>query len=362
MGTKITATNPKADPFLVFYSWQSDSPSKTNRSAIKKALSTAKGILKKEFPTVQIDIDEATRKTPGSPNVPITILKKIRLSDAFFCDVTTINKAARKVKRKTPNPNVMFELGYAVAHLGWDRIVMLFNKEHGKTRDLPFDFDRQRIATYTYSGSRRINKKQIADLESLNTAALREIIKKQPPKPNEDLSPKELKRKRDVAQLKLLMQTIHIGVLDSFISSMPHMFEHRIFYFWEGFNAAMKSRLFHLYDKTAYKYAVEICKSWDVCLSHSQQYHTDQSGRQEVYSAPKPAEIRESERVYKLLTKNTSNLRKAFDGLVALIRTKYIDIDVSETSKVAWAEYAESQRHWEDRNRGNTWNTEGAAS
>lgn len=38
-----------------------------------------------------------------------------------------------------PNPNVMFELGFAVATHHWDRVIGVFNSEYGSYEDLPFD-------------------------------------------------------------------------------------------------------------------------------------------------------------------------------------------------------------------------------
>jgi hypothetical protein len=71
------------------------------------------------MPKLKIILDEATRGESGSPNIPMTILEKIKVSDAFICDITTINSNAPEELRRTPNPNVLFELGFAVAHLGW---------------------------------------------------------------------------------------------------------------------------------------------------------------------------------------------------------------------------------------------------
>jgi hypothetical protein len=52
-------------------------------------------------------------------------------------------------KRPCPNPNVGYELGYAVATLGWDRVILLFNEACGEfPKDLPFDFIQNRASPY----------------------------------------------------------------------------------------------------------------------------------------------------------------------------------------------------------------------
>jgi hypothetical protein len=62
--------------------------------------------------------DETTRDTSGSPNIALKILEKIQAADVFVADITTVT--APGAKRPCPNPNVGYELGYAVATLGWD--------------------------------------------------------------------------------------------------------------------------------------------------------------------------------------------------------------------------------------------------
>ena len=47
-----------------------------------------------------------------------------------------------------PNPNVMFELGFAVRSLGWDRVICICNEEYGDVETQPFDISKHRIITY----------------------------------------------------------------------------------------------------------------------------------------------------------------------------------------------------------------------
>ena len=65
----------------VFYAWQSDLPAKFNRNAVKKSLRLASGELEAQLSTetqTEVIIDEATRDYPGSPNIPASILEKIK--------------------------------------------------------------------------------------------------------------------------------------------------------------------------------------------------------------------------------------------------------------------------------------------
>jgi hypothetical protein len=140
----------------IFYSWQSDLSRRTNQDAIRHALEICRSSLETTSfeRKINIQIDEATRGISGSPNIPQTIMEKIRSSDVFVADITTVNKGSLEDPKTTPNPNVLFELGYAVGCLGWNRILMLFNKAFGDfPNDTPFDIDRHRAYPYKLSVS-----------------------------------------------------------------------------------------------------------------------------------------------------------------------------------------------------------------
>lgn len=131
------------DTCNIFYSWQSDI--KDSRNFISDCL---KRLPKKLRELSVIEIDRDTAGITGSPNIGDTIYKKIDHCDIFVADVTIIN--ADEKGRKTPNPNVMIELGYAIKALGWDRIILLYNKDYGDVEKLPFDINHQRMTSYSF--------------------------------------------------------------------------------------------------------------------------------------------------------------------------------------------------------------------
>lgn len=132
----------------IFYSWQSDLPNNTNRSFILTALEKASKEIRND-PSISIEprIDKDTEGIAGSPNIPEAILQKIDSCSVFICDVSIIN--VRSKFRLSPNPNVLFELGYALKVLGgWDRIIMVCNEAYGKVGKLPFDLPTRRVIPY----------------------------------------------------------------------------------------------------------------------------------------------------------------------------------------------------------------------
>lgn len=134
----------------VFYSWQSDIDGKINRYFILEALENAVKNLKDKG-TFDIEIDQATRGEPGTPDIPDTIFKKIDECSIFISDITFIND--NNTKRRTPNPNVLIELGYAIKKLGFEKIIAIFNNEFGKPEELPFDINHRRLMQYHYNSS-----------------------------------------------------------------------------------------------------------------------------------------------------------------------------------------------------------------
>jgi hypothetical protein len=131
----------------VFYSWQSDLPNGTNRSFVETCLNKAIKELRVAQPHLDPCLDRDTTNVPGSPDIAATILDKIDNCHIFVCDISIVHAG----KRSMPNPNVVFELGYAVKRLGWDRVICVANEHFGAVESLPFDVRQRRVKCYTLS-------------------------------------------------------------------------------------------------------------------------------------------------------------------------------------------------------------------
>jgi hypothetical protein len=134
--------------FRVFYSWQGDLPGRETRAFIQDEL---KAVIKelKTDETVLVDtiLDRDTAGVPGSPDIGRTIFDKIDAAGAFVGDVSIVNPAVTPTK-KTPNPNVLLELGYAFSALGESKVLMIMNTAFGAPEDLPFDLKQKRVMKY----------------------------------------------------------------------------------------------------------------------------------------------------------------------------------------------------------------------
>jgi len=165
---------------VIFYSWQSDSHDSTNRSLIGTALeNVAKRIRNDDSIRVDPVIDRDTEGVAGAVDIATTIFFKVTLADAFVGDVSLVTHYIRErdgESRAAPNANVVTELGYAVAHLTWERVVLVFNEASGDFHQLPFDINRRKLITYkSHKGDadRATARKQ---LERKLEEQLREIL------------------------------------------------------------------------------------------------------------------------------------------------------------------------------------------
>ena len=134
--------------FNIFYSWQSDIPSNKTKNFIRDCIDEAINFCDdtKAYEPIR---DEATKGTTGSPDIVSTLFSKIDDCDLFIADISLCFTKTENGMKRSPNPNVLVELGYAVKTVGWDRIVCLCNTEFGEK--FPFDIEHNRITKYSFN-------------------------------------------------------------------------------------------------------------------------------------------------------------------------------------------------------------------
>jgi hypothetical protein len=135
-------------PDRIFYSWQSDLPNNTNRGFILDALAGAVADIRGSA-DLKVDpvVDRDTAGVAGAPDIGQTIFSKIEGAAAFVCDVSIIHPDGTH-GRRTPNPNVLVEMGYALKSLGTGKIVLVMNTAFGEPELLPFDLKQKRVIAY----------------------------------------------------------------------------------------------------------------------------------------------------------------------------------------------------------------------
>jgi Predicted nucleotide-binding protein containing TIR-like domain len=331
----------------IFYSWQSDLPKKTNANLIRKAIRSSSSNVESIFENNDVCVvhEEATRDTPGSPNIPLTILKKIEKSDIFICDITTINKDS--IKRKMPNPNVVFELGYAVSILGWNRVIMLFNLHYGTfPNDLPFDFGEHRVSKYNFS----LESKQSDDipLQKTLSEAIELIVKTNPEKKVDLLrcSPEQKMRSRDVENINWIMSQIHIPKLDALLQDAPKRLSHKMFIFWEGFNGVINNSLFHLYDKKLKNLFNKLHVHWGKCVSFPDNYITGNNNDYHVFAnSIDPSTRMNDKKIRTQIGNSAKELHATLGKILKYLRLNYIEVDIDNLSSSAYDRYIDFNKN-----------------
>ncbi|WP_396146723.1 hypothetical protein [Flavobacterium sp.] len=148
--------------YKVFFAFQMDIDDRFGKGFIQSAIEIA--IQKFKTEGIDISLDFGFRGTPGTPLLIEEMLKKSSESDMVIVDLTfTSSKAwseAKKIKiwgkeikikgkellmldftqeKKSPNPNVLLETGYAWAKKGTYRTLVVMNEAFGAPDELPVD-------------------------------------------------------------------------------------------------------------------------------------------------------------------------------------------------------------------------------
>ena len=323
----------------IFYSWQSDLDEMTNRKAINLELQAAKLLLEREYESSSFLIEEATSNLPGSPNIPEAIALKIQQCDIFIADITTINGSTEGV-RKVANPNVLLELGQAISIIGWDRIILVFNKKYGNfPEDIPFDIDRHRMLDYKISD--KDDKSGSGNLRKELYQALKLIHLSNPIKKANfnGTSDEEKKRNNDISILRILLKNIYLPLFDEFIEQLPDRIDNKIFYFYEGFHGLVKSSYFYIYNEILRDKIVAFNDLWNFVLSFGQFYRYE--GRLERHIFIQGQYNEQSEKAYNEINSKKQLLFNSYREFINYVRENYIEINLLEMSRKAITDYTE---------------------
>ncbi|MBL8236773.1 MAG: nucleotide-binding protein [Bryobacterales bacterium] len=345
------AQETKENEIRIFFSWQSDDDfsQREIRAALRDACSRIEAQPSKT--DARLVVEEATTRVPGSPNIPDEIRRKIEEADIFVCDISTVNRSAEGVSRPTPNPNVVFELGYAVAHLGWNRIIMLFNKAVGDfDKDPPFDFDRHRISPFQLDGATvKTDKQGKSDLRSLLACAVELVIDTDPKRPADmrHLSPEELRRKRDIDNLNRILAAIHWPSIDEHVRNLPNNIAQDLFYYWAGFDGIYVSSIFHINDVQLAEELAKFHEHWRRTLSFGEHYSANHSGTSIFKYSPVPTDT--ERRDWKAIEKAAREMNRAMEILLKDIRIRFVEIDITELSAIAKRDLIADEERFEQR-------------
>lgn len=302
----------------IFNSWQSDLPSSKNRGLISKAIKTLEDNNSNWY------FDEATRDSPGSPDISIELENKIRKSDIFIADVSIINSAFGG--KKMSNPNVLFELGIALGVLGWGRIILIINEEYGVATEVSFDILKHRAIRYNTAESSKI------DLSKSIKNAIEQIESSNPPKQIfKTRSIEEIKHDRDVIALKGLLNYIDLTALSARATDGPRQLRYSVINYSDFLDIALNDVTFSLYDKDTEEMIRNI--QGTLHLTFDGYYKNVGNGQFDVWSLPGDIFMdSEEEKKYKKVQEACLQLGKLVRDLSERIKNSYLEIDLNETN------------------------------
>lgn len=331
----------------VFFSWQSDSPSETNSGAIRVAIKKAAAKIQESLPGLKIIPDEATRDTSGSPNIVDKIIEKIDATQIYIADITTVTN--RGAARPCANPNVLIELGYAVAQVGWDRIILLFNESIGAfPGDLPFDIARNRVSKYKLESG---ESAKLSELNGLIHVAIKAVIDKNPKTPSEwrGMTLEKIQHGRDVENLNWLLSQIHVPTLDKHIEDLPRYIYDRSLHFWEGAKSVYRNSLFHIYDPVLKEAIDRLFDAWETTVSFGVRYYPSVTPEVYIFANELDAPLDESqEKDWDEIDNARVPMKQALYDLLSRVRSSYLEVDINKTNGIAWDEYIKFEKEFKN--------------
>ena len=325
----------------IFFSWQSDI--KENRAIIEPALKDAVSEFNSTMtPDSVLENDSATRNTPGAPDIAITILDKIRNADFFVCDVTPII-----ADKDIANSNVMFELGFAVSCLGWERIILLYNTSKGNIEtQLPFDIKTHNIHRFTTNGEAKNN---ISNLKHEILKTLKLVYEENPSKMLLSIEQRELIcKKRDIENLKwVISRAFCLKFWDNFFDEFPTAhFNNAITSFYVMFCDLHESSYWFFYDPMLNKYFEDFFSN--ICSL------MDKSDPLMIFSQthmiiPKVIWSDDDHNTFQECVKLMNCAQQAYLSLIKYIRNEYLEVEIDSLSDEAGRRYIQEQNDFKEK-------------
>jgi hypothetical protein len=126
------------------------------------------------------------------------------------------------------------------------------------------------------------------------------------------------------------------------VQELPDFISSATMFYWLTFESVYLSGMFEIYDPELSKRLDQFAKAWAHTLSFSEEFTPLNDGYKCTFS--KPATSREELR-YKKLNLARQELSDAIGNLRSYVREKYLEVDIHETTRMAWKEYVNHKKH-----------------
>lgn len=270
---------------------------------------------------MHIKIDEATSNQVGTLHIPNAILQNISNSDFFVVDLTTVGATFDKVK-KLQNPNVLIELGYAVSQLGWDRIIILFNKEFGEFKDLPFDIEKRSCLDFKITSAE--DKNGIGQLRENLITRITQIIEVNPDRPSRMTEVVDKERANDIKTIKAILVWMAPTEMDYLLEHGSSRVKKSLLAGAQKLDDFTESVTFHVTDKALKKRILELADNWSAFLECIPKSYTLDKEEYVNNTLLKNGKRRTSQLTQYFI----ENVDKAYVSLLKYVRKNYPEIEI----------------------------------
>jgi len=303
----------------IFYSWQSDT--EFNKKGIRLALRDAMNDLEQQNPNLNLKLDEATSNNVGTLHIPNSILENISNADIFIGDLSIVGQTIDS-KKKLANPNVLIELGYAISQLGWNRTLILFNKQFGTFGDLPFDIEKRSCLDFKIIADR--DTSGIGMLRTELIARLQAIIDSNPAKPAIRTEPFDKERTHDIQILNNLLLRVPISLMDQFFAYGFNQIDIRVIYGISKWREAFNSKGFYVNDKRIRRHIGNFYGCWNIMLPLLKHYKLSQDKTNYVSTLPDTGRDNDKARDVRW---SIQEIEKRYTSLLNFIRKYFSEIE-----------------------------------
>ena len=162
----------KKSEIIIFWAWQADF--KSSRNQIENVLKDLVEAVNRDRESVYpVRIETAVDIGDGAVRIDTTLLSKICDADILIADVTPVYRA---FKRLTPNPNVLVEVGYALASKVPHEILLI--EKRREPEQIPGDDDPAVQLPFDISTVHRISFTEPRDLRRRMVDEFRAFLQK----------------------------------------------------------------------------------------------------------------------------------------------------------------------------------------
>lgn len=151
--------------------------------------------------------------------------------------------------------------------------------------------------------------------------------------------------KKDRETILKLLSEIHTPTFDNFIHfGRLHFIDDSIFHFWEGFNGKVNASNFHLYDEDLRIPVIGLHTAWGKSLGFGRYFVNTNNGRLHKFDSRYDIyRDQDAKAAHDAFSEAINDADRYFRTLLAVVREKFIDIDIDATNSLALADYRSYQ-------------------